>query len=136
MGRNRDIKRFDARKTGQPVDLFESAQGRKPVVLELLSSPWVKRASELPSGDASGKRVDVPVTVDWDADRGRPAWFEHRGSRYTVDAVVQQWAVERGWWDGEEAVSRRCFRVLARGGVFDLAYERNREEWFLVGVVD
>ena len=34
------------------------------------------------------------------------------------------------------AVSRRCFRVIARGGVYDLAYDRLGEQWLLVGVVD
>ena len=47
-----------------------------------------------------------------------------------------QWAVERRWWDRSRSVSRRCFRVLARGGVWDLAYDRTREKWFLIGVVD
>jgi hypothetical protein len=47
-----------------------------------------------------------------------------------------QWAVERRWWDRSRSVSRRCFRVLARGGVWDLAFDREREQWFLVGIVD
>ena len=136
MGRNTAIKRFDARRTGQPIDLFSSSRGEAPVILELLASPWMHRVSDLPSGSGTGKRTEVPVVVDWDAERARPVWFEHRGKHYEVDTVVQQWAVERRWWDRGTAVSRRCFRVLARGGVFDLAYDRAREGWLLVGVID
>lgn len=136
MGRNTDIKRFDARHTGQPIDLFDTVHGRLPVMLELLGTPWMRRTSELPRGDGAGKRAEVAIEVDWDGERARPAWFEYRGKRYTIDEIVQQWAVERCWWDRRKAVSRRCFRVLARGGVWDLAYDRAREEWLLTGVVD
>ncbi|HEX9092447.1 MAG TPA: DUF6504 family protein [Coriobacteriia bacterium] len=136
MSRNAAIKRFDARQTGQPIDLFDSVHGKAPVILELLATPWMRRVSDLPSGDGAGKRTETAIAVDWDGERARPMWFEYRGKRYPVDTVVQQWAVERSWWDRRAAVSRRCFRVLARGGVWDLAYDRAREEWLLVGVVD
>jgi hypothetical protein len=125
VGRNTDIKRFDALQAGQPIDLFESAHGRLPVVLELLGT-----------GDGGGRRAEVAIEVDWDGEHARPAWFEYRGKRYTVDEIVSQWAVESRWWDRRTAVSRRCFRVLARDGVWDLAYDRAREEWMLTGVVD
>jgi len=136
VGRNTAIKRFDAHPTGQPLDLFASSTGRMPIVLELLGSPWIRRGSELPSGDGTGKRAEVPVEVDWDGERGRPSWFLYKGKRHVVDTLVQQWAIERRWWDRSTAVSRRCFRVLARGGVWDLAYDRTRQMWLLVGVVD
>jgi hypothetical protein len=131
VGRNTAIRRFDARRAGQPLDLFESAS-RRPVVLELLASPWVKRGSEV-DGPA---RSEVEVPVEWDGERARPSSFTRRGTRYGVDQVVQQWAVDACWWDRERAVSRRCFRVIARGGVYDLAYDRLAERWLLVGVVD
>jgi hypothetical protein len=131
VGSNAPIRRFDARKAGQPLDLFESAS-RIPVVLELLSTPWLRRASDV-SGPA---RVEVPVPVEWDPERGRPASFIRKGKRYEVDQVVTQWAVDTRWWDRERTVSRRCFRVIARGGVYDLAYDRIGEQWLLVGVVD
>ncbi|MDO8964069.1 MAG: DUF6504 family protein [Coriobacteriia bacterium] len=131
MGRNTAIKGFDAKKAGQPLSLFESA-GRRPVVLELLSSPWVMRGSDV---DAP-KRAEVEVPVEWDGRLGRPAVFTWKGKRYTVDQLVQQWAVDALWWDRGRAVSRRCFRVIARGGVYDLAYDRIRERWLLVGVLD
>ena len=136
MGRNGSIKRFDARPPDQPADLFASPTGMLPVVRELLSTPWVRRASDLPSGDGSSKRAEIPVEVEWDSERGRPAAFRYKGTRHGVDTVVMQWAVERRWWDRSRSVSRRCFRVLARGGVWDLAYDRTREKWFLIGVVD
>jgi Family of unknown function (DUF6504) len=136
VGRNTAIKRFDAHPTGQPLDLFTSAQGKTPVVLELLGSPWIRRGSDLPQGDGTGKRTEMAVEVEWDGERGRPATFRYRGKRYPVDTLVQQWAVERCWWDRSNAVSRRCFRVIARGGVWDLAYDRARQEWLLVGIMD
>ena len=131
MKDNTAIRRFDARKAGQPLDLFESA-GRLPVVLELLSTPWLRRTSDIDGPT----RVEVAVTVEWDAERGRPRRFDRKGKRYEVDQVVSQWAVDTRWWDRERAVSRRCFRVIARGGVYDLAYDRLGEQWLLVGVVD
>jgi hypothetical protein len=136
VGRNNAIRRFDARPAGQPIDLFGSASGKSPVVLELLGTPWIRRVSDLPGGDGAGKRAEVPIAVDWDGEKARPTSFVYRGKRHAVDTVVQQWAVERRWWDRQTTVSRRCFRVLARGGVWDLAYDRTREEWLLVGVLD
>ena len=136
MGRNTAIKRFDAHPTGQPLDLFTSSVGKTPIVLELLGTPWIRRGSDLPSGDGTAKRTEVPVEVEWDGERGRPASFLYKGKRHAVDGLVQQWAVERSWWDRSSAVSRRCFRVLARGGVWDLAYDRVRQAWLLVGIVD
>lgn len=131
MGRNAEIKGFDALRSGQPLDLFESA-GRMPVVLELLASPWIRRAS-----DAEGpRRVEVEVAVEWDGERARPASFVRKGGRYAIDQVVQHWATDAMWWDRRRAVSRRYFRVIARGGVYDLAYDRIGERWLLVGVVD
>lgn len=131
MGRNAAIRRFDARRTGQPLDLFEVA-GRRPVVLELLASPWVKRGSEMDGP----KRSEAVVPVEWDGERARPSAFTWKGTRYRIDQVVQQWAVDSRWWDRDRAISRRCFRVIARGGVYDLAYDRLGERWLLVGVVD
>jgi hypothetical protein len=126
VGRNTAIRRFDAHPSGQPQDLFASAWGRA----------WIRRGSDLPFGDGAGRRAEVVVEVVWDGERGRPASFLYKGKCHVVDTLVQCWAIDRGWWDRARAVSRRCFRVLARGGVWDLAYDRAREEWLLVGVVD
>jgi hypothetical protein len=136
VGRNAAIRRFDAHPSGQPQDLFSSVHGKKPVVLGLLETPWLRRVSDLPAGDGGGKRAERVVQVEWDGERARPDAFTSCGVRYQVDAVVQQWAIERAWWDRASAVSRRCFRVIARGGVWDLAYDRMREEWLITGVVD
>jgi hypothetical protein len=136
MGRNAAIKRFDAHPDGQPIDLFDSVRGRLPVVLELLKSPWVMRGSDL---QRTREAEDLPaeeVAVTWDGVRRSPAAFRWRGRRYAVDALVQTWAMERRWWDTDRRVSRRCFRVLARGGVYDLAFDRISARWLLVGVVD
>ena len=43
---------------GQPLDLFESAS-RLPVVLELLSTPWIRRGSQIDGP----RRVEVEVPV-------------------------------------------------------------------------
>jgi hypothetical protein len=136
VGSNSDIKRFDSHPTGQPIDIFEASRGRAPVVFELLRSPWLRRASELPSGDGAGKRAEICVEVVWDGDSALPRSFTYRGREHRIDAIVQSWTIERWWWDASKAVSRRCFRVLARGGTFDLAYDRYGEAWLLTGVID
>ena len=144
MGRNADIKKYDLHPEGQPIDLF--ARGtRSPVVAELLSAPWLRRASELPgaregspeAGAGSGKRALREVTVDWDPGRGRPSAFHVPGKgRYDVEALIGYWVEDRFWWDPETHVSRRCFRLLARGGVWDVAYDRLTQSWSLVGIGD
>lgn len=136
MGRNAEIKRFEPRPPGQPQDLFDTLDGRRPAVLELLGTPWVRRASELAAGAGAGRRAEVPVEVVWNSERGRPVSFVRGGRRLTVDAVAAEWSIERYWWDRASAESRRCFRVLAHGGVWDLAYDRLQDRWLLVGVVD
>lgn len=138
MGRNRAIKTFDPRTTGQSLDLFTASDTRAPVILELLRSPWIVRASELASSASglAGKRREREVEVVWDAGRAAPRAFSAEGRRYTVDAVVQSWAVERAWWDPRKRLSRRCYRVLTRGGLYDLAYDRLADRWLLVGIVD
>lgn len=137
MGRNRAIKEFDpARDGGQPLDLFTGRDSRVPVVLELLRSPWVVRGSQMAGGSGSGKRRDEVIDVVWDGAKRSPAAFVWRGTRYRVDALVQTWMVERRWWDPRHRVSRRCFRVLARGGLYDVAYDRLSGVWLLAGVID
>lgn len=139
MGRNRAIKAFEPRKSGQPLDLFTATDTRLPVIMELLRSPWITRASELVqpgSSGLAGKQRECEIEVVWDCGRGAPRAFMVGGRRHTVDAVVQAWAVERAWWDPRRRLSRRCYRVLTRGGLYDLAYDRLAEQWLLVGVVD
>ncbi len=138
MGRNADIKRYSTSKAGQPLELFDSKRGRLPVILELLASPWIVRASALVHGDGScaAKHAEEPVDVAWAAERQYPASFTRNGRVYRIDAIVQIWAAERAWWDPRRRVSRRFWRVLARGGVYDLAYDREQGEWHLVGIQD
>lgn len=138
MGRNRAIKTFDPRKEGQPLDLFTAADARLPVIVELLKSPWIMRASELATSDTglSGKRRDREITVVWDGARRAPTSFTLDGRRYRIDALVQTWTLERAWWDPRKRLSRRCFRVLSRGGLYDLAYDRLSGRWLLAGIVD
>jgi hypothetical protein len=120
------------------MDLLATASGRLPVVLELLRSPWVSRASELEQkGEATTVRqLEKPLHVVWDGERRAPVSFGLHDREYPVDALLQAWTVERWWWIPERRVSRRCFRVLARGGVYDLAFDRLGESWLLIGVVD
>ncbi len=140
MGRNSAIKKFDpATETGhQPIDLFSGKDARRPVIVELLRSPWIVRGSHVPSGSSGhgGKRRELEVKVQWDGARRAPSTFDMNGKRYTVDALVQTWALERAWWDPRARLSRRCFRVLARGGLYDLAYDLLTGRWLLVGIVD
>lgn len=139
MGRTADIKRHESHPSGQPMELFGFRSGRLPVVLELLRSPWIVRGSELRTSsgaDAGSRLVGEEVAVVWDSGCGCPAAFRWRGRPYPVDAVAQTWAVERWWWSPSRRVSRRCFRVLARGGVYDLAYDRLASRWVLLGVAD
>ncbi|MCK8114145.1 DUF6504 family protein [Anaerosoma tenue] len=138
MGRNRAIRQYDPRATGESLDLFTASDTRTPVILELLRSPWIVRGSELGGGVSglAGKRRERAVEVVWDASRGAPRSFTADARRYSIDAVVQSWAVERAWWDPRKRLSRRCYRVLARGGLYDLAYDRIADRWMLTGVVD
>lgn len=138
MGRNAAIKRFSAAKTGQPLELFETRRSRLPVIVELLASPWIVRASDLarPGGSGSVKHAEQPVDVTWDAERQYPSAFVRDGRTYRIDAIVQIWAAERAWWDPRARVSRRFWRVLARGGVYDLAYDRTSGSWLLIGIQD
>jgi len=138
MGRNAAIKRFDAARAGTPLELFESRRSRLPVVLELLASPWIVRASELVrrDGSSAAKHVAEEVTVEWDAMRRCPTAFVRGPKRYRIDAIVQVWAAEKVWWDPRRHVSQRYWRVLSRGGVYDLTFDRTSVTWRLVGIQD
>lgn len=138
MGRNAAIKRFSAQTPGQPLELFETKRSRLPVIVELLASPWIVRASDLMRHDGSGaaKRAEEIVEVVWDAERQYPTLFVRGERRYRIDAIVQVWAAERAWWDPRRRVSRRFWRVLSRGGVYDLAYDRTDGSWLLIGIQD
>ena len=138
MGRNADIKRFSATSVGQPMELFDTRRGRLPVVMELLASPWIVRASDLmrTDGSCAAKHAEEVVEVVWDASQQYPASFSRSGRIYRIDAIVQVWAAERAWWDPRRCVSQRFWRVLARGGVYDLAYDRALSTWRLIGIQD
>jgi hypothetical protein len=138
VGRNTDIKRFSTTSAGQPVELFDSKRGRLPVILELLASPWIVRASDLAANDGTcaTKHAEESVEVMWDGARQYPVSFTRAGRIYRIEAIVQMWASERAWWDPRRRVSRRFWRVLARGGVYDLAYDRERGTWRLIGIQD
>jgi hypothetical protein len=138
MGRNSAIKRFDATDTGQTMDLLSAPEGRLPVIIELLKTPWIMRASDLTRDDSThaAKRREETIAVAWDARRRCPASFERNSRPYRIDAVIQAWAVERFWWSTRRRVSRRYWRVIARGGTYDLAYDRVEKRWLLLGVQD
>jgi len=138
MGRNSAIKHFDTTPDGQPMELADSSHGRQPIVRELLRSPWLVRASDLLTKDEtwSAKRVAQSVEVIWDAAQQRPTAFVRDGRTWKIDAVIQSWSVERSWWDPRRRVSRHMWRVVARGGVYDLAFDRLELTWLLLGVHD
>ncbi len=137
MGRNTAIKRFDP-AIGTTADLFSAKEGRLGVIFEILKSPWITRGSELLDDEdvALGKRHGDPVAVAWNELEHAPAAFEWRTRLYPVESVIQVWTVERFWWDPRRRVSRRYWRVLARGGTYDLAYDRLERRWLLLGEQD
>lgn len=120
------------------MELWDEQHGRVPIVLELLKSPWIMRASDLvrKDGALATKRSEEPVEVSWNDERQSPAAFVRDGKVYRIDGIVQVWASERSWWDRRKHVARRYWRVLARGGVYDLAYDRLERVWLLVGIQD
>ena len=138
MGRNSAIKHFDATPEGQAIEFEDSQRGRQPIVRELLGSPWIMRASDLLKRDGtwSTKRVGQPVDVVWDAERQRPTAFVRCGRMWSIDALIQTWTIERAWWDPRQRVSRHIWRVVARGGVYDLAFDRLENVWLLLGIQD
>lgn len=138
MGRNTAIKRYDLTPEGQPLELLDESHARLPVIMELLKSPWIVRASELVRHDdiVTTKRTEECVVVAWDAERQYPTAFTRGQVRFRIDAVVQIWATDRAWWDPRRRVSKRYWRVLARGGVYDLSYDRQTAEWRLSGIQD
>ncbi len=139
MGRNTAIKRYEPLPEGRPLDLFDSAEGRRPVVLDLLSTPWLTRASALvsPEDAGVGRRVCERVEVAWDAEERSPRGFVRDGRFQRVAGVVQTWAVDRRWWEPTAHVSRRCWRVLTeQGGTYDLAFDRVSGTWLLLGILD
>ena len=84
----------------------------------------------------STKRIERPVEVVWDAERQRPLEFLREDRTWRIDAVIQSWTVERSWWNPRRQVSRHVWRVVAHGGVYDLAFDRVRNTWFLLGIQD
>lgn len=138
MGRNAAIKRFNATRAGQPLELFDGRTSRRSVVHELLESPWIVRASDLVRRDGASapKRVSEDVVVEWDPISASPRAFVRGPKRYRIDAVLQVWASEKAWWDPRRHVSKRFWRVLSFGGVYDLAFDRTAGTWQLVGIQD
>jgi hypothetical protein len=138
VGRNAAIKKFDATPDGQPMELLDTTRGKAPIIVELLRSPWIARASDLVrrDGTCATKRREEPLEVTWNTERQCPVKFVRTGRLYLIDEIVQVWATERAWWDPRRHVSRRYWRVLARGGIYDLAYDRIAGVWLLVGVQD
>ncbi len=138
MSRNTPIKRYTPLAAERADDLFSSKEGRAPVIEDLRRTPWFVSASELehPGDGGLGKRIDEPVAVSWDAQRRVPAAFAWRSRVHDIQTVVQTWAVERAWWDAAHAVSLRCWRVIADGGTYDLAFDRRDGSWALLGMLD
>lgn len=120
------------------MELFPSKRSRLPVIIELLNSPWIVRASDLVRRDGAlaTKRIEEQVTIEWDPVRQCPASFTRGQKCYHVDAIIQVWATEKSWWDPRRRVSRRFYRVLSRGGIYDLAFDRAAGSWTLTGIQD
>jgi len=107
MGRNSVIKAFDpANKTGTPLDLFSGRDTRRPVIVELLRSPWIVRGSQVASGSSGhgGKRREEEVEVVWDGTRRTPDILKTPSSK----AMSISWAVSPG-----SSTSRTRFRFVS-----------------------
>lgn len=125
------------------MELLETKRSKLPAVAELLSSPWICRASDLMHGDgtSAARHSAEEVLVEWDSQGSAPAAFTRivggdGKRRYRVDVILQVWATEKVWWDPRRQISRRYWRVLSGSGVYDLAFDRTTSTWQLIGIQD
>ncbi len=66
--------------------------------------------------------------------RGAPEWVLREAGWTRVEAVLEHWRVDVGWWrcDPERPVSRDCWRLLLSDGVcLQLRRERRSGSWAL-----
>ena len=137
-----EIHRYPMRPPGFEEPLFPTRESRRAVAEHLLRAPWLVRGSQI-EGGAGGQAVHArrePVEIEGSlaGECARIVWTSGRRRRRRKRRVVEilaSWREIRAWWDEEGCVDRMVFRVLLSGGVVvDLA--RERDGWFLVGVVD
>ncbi len=83
-----------------------------------------------------GEPVNVKARND-----GRPTRFVWRSRRYTVDAILEHWVINREWWRDPEAEPGQpeleFWRVEATPGpamtpgVYELRREPGTDDWTL-----
>lgn len=139
MGENWPIKHFNVHPPHYHYPLFPTKENRMPIVRRLLSSPWVRKASDLGGDEGSsrdyrvGKRCRERVQVHSrpsSEHEGTPAAAAHpepvfparpepifllwRNRRYRIERVIDSWCLTEDWWESPSAASRVYFRVLTR----------------------
>lgn len=140
MGENKGIKNYNYHHAGENLELFATTNGKMSVAEAILKSQWVTTAADLGKSKiasaSSGKFYDQEITVLYSEHLRRPLQFFWRRKFYKVDAVIGVWVLESCWWDAAKKQSRRYFRVLARGGTYDIYLDHLQEAWFLESVSD
>lgn len=154
VGANAEIRSFRPAVPTVQRSLLDPSLDHAPTIARLLSTPWVRRGSELlgdkqpPStGGASSRlahRTDEQVVIEADPTTGFPAKVTRRAGRaYRVVRIVERWVDDRNWHRPELHVSEHHYRVAAvrTGGVrhaatFELVHDLVKEEWRLTGIHD
>lgn len=126
--------------------LLDPSVDHAPTIARLLSTPWVRRGSELVTERSSrlAHRADEPVEVEVDPTTELPVSITRRpGRTYRVGRVIERWVVDQNWHRPESHISERHYRVAAvrTGGArhaatFDLVHDLTKEEWRLTGIHD
>ena len=82
------------------------------------------------------RMIDVPIEVKEDG-AGRPREFSHRGRRWRVLRIVEDWLETGEWWKEElEALpERRVYRLFTEEGLLCEIYSTG-DRWFLYRTYD
>ena len=70
-----------------------------------------------------------PVSVEYAAN-GQPHALRWRGCYWRIEAVLNRWRVETGWWD--IPIQRDYYKVaLDSGGMLLLVHDQTAGDWFV-----
>ena len=113
-------------------------------------SPWPVDAKNATSSPVMAlRRFRIPIPARVRADDGRPerVWIDRRGfGGGQVETAAGPWRTSGAWWEGERLSPKPSGEggwdrdewdvTLADGVTYRLFRERDREAWFVEGVVD
>lgn len=154
MGANAEIRSFRPAVPTVQRSLLDPSVDHTPTIARLLSTPWVRRGSDLlgdrklstPSGASPrlAHQTDERVAVEADPATGFPTRVTRRpGRTYRVVRILERWVVDQNWHRPEAHISEHHFRVAAtRAGAarhaatFGLVHDLAKEEWRLTGIHD